>query len=85
MNFPLGKQFFLDLTRITFLQPGRDMASKTFQNEAETMKKMCLKMSISSRFGLNFGRVWDFKSAALLAAPGVLDPTAFYACINMLH
>ena len=25
------------------------------------------------------------KSAALLAAPGVLDPTAFYACINILH
>ena len=24
------------------------------------------------------------KSAALLAAPGVLDPTAFYACINIL-
>ena len=23
------------------------------------------------------------KSAALLAAPGVLEPTAFYACINM--
>ena len=25
------------------------------------------------------------KSAALLAAPGVLDPTAFFACINILH
>ena len=25
------------------------------------------------------------KSAALLAAPGVLNPTAFYACINILH
>ena len=25
------------------------------------------------------------KSAALLAAPGVLEPTAFYACINILH
>ena len=24
------------------------------------------------------------KSAALLAAPGVLEPTAFYACINIL-
>ena len=24
------------------------------------------------------------RSAALLAAPGVLDPTAFYACINIL-
>ena len=25
------------------------------------------------------------KSAALLAAPGVLNPTAFYACLNILH
>ena len=25
------------------------------------------------------------KSAALLAAPGVLNPTAFLACINILH
>ena len=25
------------------------------------------------------------KSAVLLAAPGVLDPTALYACINILH
>ena len=25
------------------------------------------------------------KSAALLAAPGVLNPTALYACINILH
>ena len=25
------------------------------------------------------------KSAALLAAPGVSNPTAFYACINILH
>ena len=25
------------------------------------------------------------KSAALLAAPGVLDPTACFACLNILH
>ena len=27
----------------------------------------------------------DSKSAALLAAPGVLDPTTFLSCINLLH
>ena len=32
-----------------------------------------------------FGRVWASKSAALLAAPGVLDPTAIYSCITILH
>ena len=40
-------------------------------------------------FGLRFRRVLGLqdgaKSAALLAAPGVLDPTAFFACINILH
>ena len=39
--------------------------------------------------GDGFGRVlkgvWTSKSAALLAAPGVLKPTAFFACINILH
>ena len=28
--------------------------------------------------------LWASKSAALLAAPGVLKPTAFFACINIL-
>ena len=37
-----------------------------------------------SHFGLDFGAFWASKSAALLAAPGVLEPTAFYACINIL-
>ena len=40
------------------------------------------------RFRPRFWRVLGLqdgaKSAALLAAPGVLDPTAFYACINIL-
>ena len=35
-------------------------------------------------FWPQFGKVSASKSAALLAAPGVLDPTAFYACINIL-
>ena len=35
-------------------------------------------------FGIDFGRSWASKSAALLAAPGVLKPTAFFACINIL-
>ena len=35
--------------------------------------------------GLDLGASWASKSAALLAAPGVLNPTAFYACINILH
>ena len=37
-----------------------------------------------SDFGLDFGGSWASKSAALRAAPGVLDPIAFYACINIL-
>ena len=40
---------------------------------------------VFSRFGSDFGGSWASKSAALLAAPGVLEPTAFYACINILH
>ena len=35
-------------------------------------------------FWPRFGKVSASKSAALLAAPGVLKPTAFYACINIL-
>ena len=34
---------------------------------------------------INFDGLAPPKSAALLAAPGVLNPTAFYACINILH
>ena len=48
-------------------------------------KTCCFSTSIFSGFGLDFKRSWASKSAALLAAPGVLDPTAFYACINILH
>ena len=40
--------------------------------------------AIFSSSDLDFGASWVSKSAALLAAPGVLDPTAFYACINIL-
>ena len=35
-------------------------------------------------FGLDFGASWASKSAALFAAPGVLNPTAFYVCIDIL-
>ena len=48
-------------------------------------KTCCFLTSIFSGFGLDFGGSWTSKSAALLAAPGVLEPTAFYACINILH
>ncbi len=47
-------------------------------------KTCCFSTSIFSGFGVDFGRSWASKSAALLAAPGVLDPTAFYACLNIL-
>ena len=36
------------------------------------------------RFCLDFGVSWASKSAALLAAPGVLNPTAFITCIKIL-
>ena len=50
------------------------------------MSKTCwFSASLFSGFGLDFGASWASKSAALLAAPGVLNPTAFYACINILH
>ena len=48
-------------------------------------KTCCFSTSIFSGFGLDFGASWASKSAALLAAPGVLDPTVLYACINILH
>ena len=41
--------------------------------------------SIFSGFGLDFGASWASKSAALLAAPGMLNPTAFFACLYILH
>ena len=40
--------------------------------------------SMLEGFGLDVGRSLGSKSAALLAAPGVLNPTAFYVCINIL-
>ena len=63
---------------------------KPFQNEVRTLpKSMPTKLYFSTSifwgFGLDFGASWASKSAALLAAPGVLNPTAFYACINILH
>ena len=63
---------------------------KPFQNEVRTLPKSmpktcCFLTSFFSGFGLDFGGSWASKSAALLAAPGVLNPTAFYACINILH
>ena len=48
------------------------------------LKTCCFSTSIFWGSGLDFGASWASKSAALLAAPGVLDPTAFYACINIL-
>ena len=49
------------------------------------LKTCCFATSVFSSSGLDFGASWASKSAALLAAPGVLNPTAFYACINILH
>ena len=46
------------------------------------LKKCCFSTSIFSRFGLDFGPCWAFKSAALLAAPGVLKPTAFMLALT---
>ena len=62
---------------------------KPVQNDGQTLPKLtpktyCLSTIIFSGFGVHFGSSWASKSAALLAAPGVLDPTAFYACINIL-
>ena len=48
------------------------------------LKTCCFLTSVFSGFGVDFGASWPPKSAALLAAPGVLEPTAFYACINIL-
>ena len=48
------------------------------------LKTCCFSTSIFWGSGLDFGASWVSKSAALLAAPGVLKPTAFYACINIL-
>ena len=51
----------------------RPKPKKNSKTEAEPFENPC-----------HFGGSWASKSAALLAAPGVLDPTAFYACINIL-
>ena len=51
----------------------------------ESMPKIaCFPILILEGLGLDFGASWASKSAALLAAPGVLNPTAFYACLNIL-
>ena len=66
---------------------------KRFQNRPQNVKKSILKndtflTSILEGFRPRFWGVLGLqlgaKSAALLAAPGVLDPTAFYNCINIL-
>ena len=50
------------------------------------MPKTCgFSTSVFSSSGLDFEGSSASKSAALLAAPGVLDPTGIYACINILH
>ena len=41
-------------------------------------------LGFQTRFWRVLGLQLGAKSAALLAAPGVLKPTAFYACINIL-
>ena len=45
-------------------------------------KMCCFSTSIFSGFGLDLGRSWASKSAALLAAPGVLKPTAFMLALT---
>ena len=62
---------------------------KPLPNKAETKTKssfeiICFSTSSFSCFGPHFGGSWLSKSTALLAAPGVLDPTAFHACISIL-
>ena len=44
----------------------------------------CFSTSLFSGSGLDFGGSWASKSAALLAAPGVLDPTAFFPSETLL-
>ena len=58
------------------------MVQKPFQNEVRALQKSMPKTvlsltSIVSRSRLDFGGSSASKSAALLAAPGVLSPTAF--------
>ena len=79
------KSMFLQISGI-FLQKS---IQKSFQNEAwaskKTMPKTCyFWTSTFWRSCIDFGGSWGSKSAALLAAPGVLNPTAFFACINIL-
>ena len=87
-------QCFVDVARKTHL--GFSHASsiqktyrKPFQNDLRTLPKLMLKTccfptSVFQGFGFDFGASWVSKSTALLAAPGVLNPTAFHACINIL-
>ena len=93
-GFPIGKSLILTFSpKSCFHKSNVFLFQKTyqkrFQNEVRTLPKSmpktwCFLTSIFSGFGLDFGRSWACKSAALLAAPGVLNPTAFYACINIL-
>ena len=46
------------------------------------LKMCCFLTSIFSHLGSDFGKSWASKSGTLLAAPAVLEPTAFYACIK---
>ena len=89
-GFPIGKSLILRFSlKSCFYKFNAFLVQKTyqkpFQNEVRTLPKSMPKMgcfltSIFSGFGLDFGGPWDAKSAALLAAPGVLNPTEFFAC-----
>ena len=46
------------------------------------LKTCCYSTSIFSSSDLDFGASWASKSAALLAAPGVLEPTAFMLALT---
>ena len=46
------------------------------------LKTCCFSTSIFWGSGLDFGASWASKSAALLAAPGVLKPTAFMLALT---
>ena len=94
INFPLGKSMFFRFSRKAclcgfgaFFLP--KIIPKPFQNEVRTLQKSmpktcCFLTSIFSGFGLDFGGSWASKSAALLAAPGVFNPTAWISCLDIL-
>ena len=79
--------------RFGFEKPTKNLP-KTYPKRGPSDEKIDVKndMLFNIDFFTFWPRFWSpsglqvgAKSAALLAAPGVLDPTAFYACINILH